>query len=564
MPNNFQNVSALLAEQAQKFPTKIACVLENSSSVNFREINFKEMETATCRNVFRFKALGIKSGDRVATFVRPSLDFVPVIFALFRMGAIPVFIDPGMKLKNMINCIEESKCHAMVGIPLAFVLKKLFSTYFKNIKINICLSQNKWIPKLLRAHRLLKTNKTQLMQPSPEDSSVLEVSKDQIAAILFTSGSTGIPKGVEVSYGILWRQQKTLRESFGIEEDEIDLVVFPLFALFSAAWGITSIIPNMNPARPAKCSGKNLFNIMIKHKVTHTSGSPAIWNNVLKFALKNYKTFPKLKRVLMAGAPVSGELIRGWNSILDIGHVYTPYGATEALPLTFIRDDELLNDCLNKTSQGHGTCVGRPLENVTIKTIPISDQAIGNINETFFLPQGQIGEIIVQGEVVTRSYFGKKEANQMAKITDSESNSFWHRMGDLGYFDPQGRLWFCGRKDHRVSMESGIEIYPVQLEPLFNGIKGIRRTALVGIDNSPGSAEGNTEKNAVLVVEAPHSLQRKRISKDLLQVAASNVATQSIKHIMFVKSFPTDVRHNIKINRSELAQKAQKQLRGKP
>lgn len=533
------NVSHLLRENALRSPQKMATILENGES-----LTFSEMERACCQNVSLFKKSGIKSGDRVATFVRPGLDFVPVIFALFRLGAVPVFIDPGMSKSSMLQCIENSQCQAMVGIPLAHLLKKIKPCFFKDIKISICLTNSRFVCRILRA---VQMEKASLKKLSEGDPFIEAVSPNQLATILFTSGSTGVPKGVEVSFGILMRQQQLLRETFGIADDEIDMVPFPLFALFSAAWGITSIIPAMNPAKPAKCSGKKLFNLMIRHQVTHSSGSPAIWKNVLEYCQTNNGSYKNLKRLLMAGAPVSEKLIKGWREILPtFGHVYTPYGATEALPLTFIADSELIADCFDKTRAGKGTCVGQPIHGTQIKIIKITEGPISSIEDIEELSEGAIGEIIVHSDVVTQKYFSKPEANRLAKISDAKNKMVWHRMGDLGYVDHKGRLWFCGRKDHRISTEIQTELYPDQLEAIFNQLCGVTRTALVGIPSS----RWPSASTPVLMVEMK---RQPKIEKLILLKALESEKTNLIKKVLFVKKFPTDVRHNIKINRQELS-----------
>jgi len=546
MTPNFSNVARHLRVHAEKNPQKLASIKENGES-----INFLQMEQTCEHAVAEFKKMGIRSGDRVATFIRPGLDFVPVIFALFRIGAIPVFIDPGMSLSNMLKCIESSKCTAMLGVALAHLLKKFRPKSFRHIKICICMSRFKWLAKILSANHLAKFQPSKILQG---DAEIATVTKNQTAAILFTSGSTGIPKGVEVTFGILEKQQELLRETFAISDNEIDLVPFPLFALFSAAWGITSVIPAMNPARPARCSGKKLFQLMTKHQVTHTSGSPAIWKNVLSYCQDNRQSFKHLKRVLMAGAPVSEKLILGWRQILaPSANVFTPYGATEALPLTVISDKELIAECYLQTRAGHGTCVGHPIKNTKIKIIKISNHSIGQISEIQELAVGEIGEVIVQSEVVTQKYFDKPDANKLAKILDVESQQIWHRMGDLGYLDTTGRLWFCGRKDHLIKTEQKTELYPDQLEAIFNQLNGVTRTALVGVPRK-GILEVFTP---VLMVEMKPKLH---IKKMLLQKAIESEQTRLIKDILFVKSFPTDVRHNIKINRGELAKTAQRQM----
>lgn len=521
------------------------------------------MEEATRFYAEFFKKQGIEKGMRVATFVRPGLSFVPVIFALFRVGAVPVFIDPGMTPANMLACVEESECKALVGVPLAHLLKRFKQRFFKSVKISVCLTQWKWLGKVLGAVVLPPVLPDFEVKESFE-AHVAEVDRDELAAILFTSGSTGVPKGVEVTFGILWGQQKILREHFQITEDEIDMVPFPLFALFSAAWGITSVIPDMNPAKPAKCSGEKLAEMMLEYNVTHTAGSPAIWKNVLDYAKEEDVQFPALKRVLMAGAPVSESLVKGWQQLLsEDGHVFTPYGATEALPVSVISDQELMDHCYQYTGQGSGTCIGREMGDVKVKVIPLSDGPIDHINRVEELPPMQVGELVVQGPLVTRRYFNRPESTHMSKINDWDKSGygFWHRMGDVGYRDHQGRLWFCGRKDHRVTLENR-ELFPVQIEPLFNQVPGVYRTAVVGVPVRKKSGESKPQR-PVLMVELEKGRRIKasmELENELLSKAQQLKQTQEILDVLFVKDFPTDVRHNIKINRPQLAEQATEEL----
>jgi len=307
--------------------------------------------------------------------------------------------------------------------------------------------------------------------------------------------------------------------------------------------------------------GKALYDLMLRENVTHTAGSPAIWKNVLDYALPTNKTLPKLRRILMAGAPVSEKLVRGWQNVLgENGNIFTPYGATEALPLTFISDRELIDQCYERTRQGQGSCVGKALEGIKIKIIAVSDAPISKISEAKELPHGSIGEILVKGAIVTARYYGNHKATEMAKVLcDEEDNApassqdLWHRMGDLGYLDSDGRLWFCGRKDHRIR-QGEVDLYPAALEAIFNQVEGVSRTALVGVPSSQSSDK------PILLIEGKNSKKMNQLKEHLLSKAQENDATKSIKDVMLVKNFPTDVRHNIKINRSLLAIDASKKL----
>ena len=555
-PANY-NVSRHLADRAYAHPDKVATILANG-----RRITFGQMERETQRLVHAFSDAGIEQGMRVATFVRPGLDFVPAIFALFRLGAVPVFIDPGMKVPHMLACLKEVDAKAIVGIPLAHLISRVFKTSFSSVTVRVLIGTDAAHNRMLGARIIssvvpeLRGNEpfaNSARNPSRLTERIAQADRDTPAAILFTSGSTGVPKGVEVTHGILDGQTEILRKTFDITPNDVDLVPFPLFALFSAAWGITAIIPQMNPAKPAQVNGRKLAELIRKHDVTHTAGSPAIWKRLFRYCLDRDIRLPSLRRILMAGAPVPKDLLEQSRHVLaKNAYVHTPYGATEALPVTSIRSDELLSECLPETANGRGTCVGRPLDGVRIRIIEIVDGPVEHIDACKPQAAGQIGEVIVQGPLVTRSYFNRPQSTRLAKIADGDQ--FWHRMGDLGFLDESGRLWFCGRKDHRVHARD--EMYPVQCEGIFNQHPDVERTAVVGVRTSP-NRDSDWADEPVLVVQPRRRSQQKKLRKELLAMAQSNPLTANIKQVFFRPSFPVDVRHNIKINRPKLAKYAE-------
>jgi acyl-CoA synthetase (AMP-forming)/AMP-acid ligase II len=254
----------------------------------------------------------------------------------------------------------------------------------------------------------------------------------------------------------------------------------------------------------------------------------------------------------MAGAPVPGELLQRTLSILgDDAEIHTPYGATESLPIASITAREILADTWEETRIGKGVCVGEPLPSISIKIIKISDEPIVNWDQSLLLQNQEIGEIVVKGPVVTREYDNNDSENRLAKIADGDE--FWHRMGDLGYFDEKGRLWFCGRKGHRVITESST-MYTICCEAIFNEHPGVFRSALVGV---------GPEKNQVpvLLVELhDKTIKNETIITELQQLAQKNELTRSIEHFYIHPNFPVDIRHNAKIFREKLAKWATEKL----
>jgi acyl-CoA synthetase (AMP-forming)/AMP-acid ligase II len=266
---------------------------------------------------------------------------------------------------------------------------------------------------------------------------------------------------------------------------------------------------------------------------------------------------PSLKRVLSAGAPVSPAILERFARLLSPGtQIYTPYGATESLPVAVIGSDEVLAETRHKTAAGAGTCVGQPVPGIEVRIIRITDGPIPTMTPDLVLPPGEIGEIAVNGPQVTQEYFRRPDLTALAKIADPERGRMWHRMGDVGYIDEQGRLWFCGRKSQRVvTPERTYFTEPV--EGVFNAHPAVFRTALVGV-------ERNGVVEPVLCVELEKTAKPQAsadITRELLSLAQQPEHTRAIRTILYHERFPVDIRHNSKIFREQLAAWAAEQLR---
>lgn len=509
------------------------------------QITFKQLEEESNLIASGLLHQGMEKGDRILLMVPYGTDFVTLTFGLFKAGAIPTLIDPGLGKKNVLHCIEQSQPQGMIAIPLAHAVKTLVPAPFKSIRFSVTVGK-KWFWRGLTLKEV-KGNGTTHFQMG-------ETSEEQTAAVLFTSGSTGPAKGVLYTHGMFDQQTRILREYFGIVPGEKDLPTFPLFGLFSTGMGMTSVIPNMDPTRPAKVNPENIIGPIKDHGITSSFGSPALWDTVSRYCKINKIQLPSLRRILIAGAPVPGTLLKRFESILAPEcRVLTPYGATEALPVTSIERQEITHDTWKKSEKGQGTCVGKPVPGVEIKIIRISDEAIPEWTAELEIPMGQIGEIIVKAPWVTKSYFNRVDVTNLAKIPDGKT--FWHRMGDVGKLDERNRLWFCGRKSHRVIIGSET-LFTIPCEAIFNQHPDVKRSALVG--KGLGS-----NREPVIIIEPANKCDRNKnretFTRELLELGATFQHTRSIKKILFYPDFPVDVRHNAKIFREKLATWAENQ-----
>ena len=374
-----------------------------------------------------------------------------------------------------------------------------------------------------------------------------------MAGILFTSGSTGVPKGVVYRHRHFVAQVDMLRTAFGIGAGGVDLPTFPPFALFDPALGLTSIIPDMDPTRPAKADPRRLHAAVERFGVTQLFGSPAL----MRVLAEHGRPLATVTRVTSAGAPVPADVVEKMRALLPDGaQLWTPYGATECLPVAVIEGRELVT-LRERTAAGAGTCVGRPVPPNEVRIIGISDEAIPEWSDALLVKPGQVGEITVAGPTATDSYFRRDAQTKLAKIHEAYAGGrIVHRMGDLGYFDAEGRLWFCGRKSQRV-VTAKLTLCTEQVEPVFDTHPEVRRTALVGLGERGA-------QRPLLCVELRAGIGRDRharIADELRHLGEGLVHTAHVDSFAFHTAFPVDIRHNAKIGREKLAVWAARELR---
>ena len=537
MKNSQQmNISSHLPEMARRQPETPAIIFPHKN----RRLSFRELNTLSDRIAHGLVSRGICRGVRTVLMVTPSPEFFALTFALFKLGAVPVLIDPGLGVKNLKKCLAEAEPDAFIGVPKAHIARILFGWGKETLRTLITVG-----PRLFWKGTTLSNliaNRDDLAFP------LAPTQRDDIAAILFTSGSTGPPKGAVYSHGNFTAQVETLRKIYAIEPGEIDLPTFPLFALFAPALGMTAVIPEMDFTRPGSVNPRKIIDTIRSYGVTNMFGSPALINRVGSFGKKRGTRLPSLKRVISAGAPVSAAVMERFSGMLNHGvEIFTPYGATEALPVCSIGSNEILTETRRITDAGGGICIGKPVAGVRLEIIEISDGPIPRWLDTLRVPLHQIGEIIVQGPQVTRRYYNRSDADELAKIADPAGGGFFHRMGDLGGMDDDGRVWFCGRKSHRV-ITSTETLFTIPCESVFNIHPDVFRTALVGI----GEAGLQLPVLCVELVKGKR-IDKEKVRRELLDIGAAHIHTHGINTILFHPGFPVDIRHNAKIFREKLA-----------
>ncbi len=536
------NIASYLNRVAETQPYKRAVVYpagrDKNGRIAYSHLTFLQLDRESDYLAYGLEAAGVTRGIRTALMVKPSIEFFSLIFAIFKTGAIPVVVDPGMGIRRMASCFKSTRPQAFIGIPLAHVVRTVYPGFFKTVKTWITVGR-RWF----WGGYTLK----QIRQSRQQPYTIAKTGRDDTAAVLFTTGSTGPAKGAVYSHGNFDAQLQQIKTHLRMSADEIDLSTFPLFALFYPALGITSVIPDMDPTRPALVNPERIIEAIANLGVTNMFASPALLNRVGSFGKKNGVKLRSLKRVISAGAPVSADNIEQFSALLDENaEIHTPYGATEAVPIISITSKEILTETRQLSEKGYGTCIGRPINDIDIRIIKISDDPIEEWSDDLMVVRGNVGEITVKGALVSRQYFENHAANKLAKIRDGDD--IIHRMGDVGWMDQKDRIWFCGRKSHRV-ITATRTLFTIPCESLFNSHPRVFRSALVGIGPPP-------RQEPVICIELHKSddgKNRAQLEKELLEIAAANELTNSIKTILFHKAFPVDIRHNSKIFREKLA-----------
>ena len=532
------NVARFLAEQAVRHPLGAAVRAPAGrlpdGSIRYTGRSFAELEAESSSVAHLLAGEGVERGTRVLLMVRPGLDLIRIVFALFKIGAVPVVIDPGMGLKGFLRCVRHTRPEVLVGLPLAVWLARLRGGSFPGLRAKVAVDR--------RFEARIGSFASRGLHP------VADSGEDELAAILFTSGSTGPAKGVCYTHGMFAAQVKMIREQYGIEPGEVDLPMLPVFALFNPALGMCTVVPEMDPSRPAKVDPAKIVAAIRQNQVTNSFGSPALWSRIARYCQDRGLTLPGIRRILMAGAPAPTGLLEQMRALVPNGEIHTPYGATEALPVSSIPATEVLEETARRTDAGEGTCVGRPWPGVEVRVIEPVNGPVGSISEARSLPVDEIGEIIVRGPSVTRGYDNLPEADAKSKIADGDS--WWHRMGDLGRLEANGRLWFCGRVAERVLTPEG-PLYTDCCEAVFNRHPEVYRSALIDLGRGRAGIVIEPEAGAM-----PRGAgERSAFIESLRELGAANSRTASIGHFFFEKSFPVDVRHNAKIHRLSLARK---------
>lgn len=455
-------------------------------------------------------ARGVGPGDRVLVLIRPGFELFASVFAVFKTGATVVLLDPSASREALERSLSRVAPRVLLGTPAAQLLRRLRPRVFKSVKL--ALSTGWWGGEQLR----------------PADASPFQARHPPVgepAAILFTSGATGAPKGCSYTHAHLEAVAEQLRAHLGFRAGDIDLTTFPSFALFAPALGVTSVLPPIDLGRPARADPRVLARAVALNRCTTAFGSPALMSRLVNGAFDRAQ-LASLRLVLCAGAPVSDELVQRLAVLMPGADLRVPYGATESL-LVSVRNGA---DTPEETSLG--VCLGRPVASVTVR--------VKRLDGAGDCTPGEIGELAVAGPGVVTTYASEPELTAAAQFT--EDGLTFHRTGDVGALDASGRLWLAGRREHVVRTPHDTLLFPLPIERIADRCAGVRRSALVSVGQSP-----------VLVFELAARAVPKVVMARLRVALDATPWGRFIERLeVATKPFPVDRRHNAKVDRTAI------------
>lgn len=567
-PDDIFNLADIVLRVARADPERVAVIdlngWEGYGRRHYDRHTYAELSADAESVAVGLREMGIAELTRIVCMSPPSYETCVMGVALTRVGAFSIWIDPAVGYRNIAERLARVRPEAFLGNALAHLGRVTFGWGPRDLR-KLVLTETPLspggrfitgFPPFPGARSIRSLRKHAPAEPKPP-----QVGPDDPCAVLYTTGSTGPAKPSLYLHRNFCQVFRNAHHSWGWDQDThvpVDMAVFPAFLFIPISAGGTMVVPPIDFARqgPAQVDPAALIQVINDCEVGSFFGAPILIENLASEALARNLTMPSLKRVIGAGAPISGPVERMLSAVMaPDGELAANYGATEAMPSTELRSREHLDGLWDLTEQGAGVCVGYALPGVELKIIDIVDGPVDSIDETSELSTGHVGEILVRGKHVSPEYYLDPEATRNNKVPDPQGN--WHRFGDVGYLDAQGRLWVCGRVSQRVKAVDG-DVFPLQVEPLFDAHRKVRRSGLVGVPGPAGELP-------VLCVEVQPGVGDDELAglrEELLARAAGSGIAANIHAILFKRKLPVDPRHNSKIERPRLAKWAARQLSG--
>jgi acyl-CoA synthetase (AMP-forming)/AMP-acid ligase II len=513
------NIARVLQQTAQEHGSSPALI--DVRSGRDRTLSFEELERAAAEMAGQLAAHGIVQGDGVLVLHRMSIELYVLLMALFRLGAVPVFLDPSAGTQHIAQCSALFPIRGFFGGVKAHALR-LAVPALRRIPKAFCPD---WLPGVLRlGSRGMRAQPAAIVPQEPFAP----------ALMTFTSGTTGQPKAALRTHGFLLAQHQALASSIGLRPGVLDLTTLPIFVLANLASGVTSVLPDTDLRRPGAIDAQPVLAQIDRHRITTIGASPALVARLVAECSRTSKQLGGLEHVYMGGAPVFPRDLRQAHEAFPNAEITAVYGSTEAEPMAEVSLSAIASEDFFSMEHGRGLLAGVPVSCVGLRIL--RDQwgvPIAPLDDAQFqqlcLRTDEVGEIVVAGDHVLPGYLqGVGDAETKFDVDGKR----WHRTGDLGRIDGQGRLWLLGRASAKLTDHRGV-LYPFAVECAAQQIAGVRRAALLQLGNQ-----------RVLAVEGVPASMQNTIREAL--------SWAQLDRVSVLQSIPVDKRHNAKVDYTAL------------
>jgi acyl-CoA synthetase (AMP-forming)/AMP-acid ligase II len=514
------NIAARLAVRAAMHPERAAIVEGTGASA--RRTTFGELDRRVRALAAGLADRGIGAGDGVLLFVPMSADLYVALLACLHRGATAVFVDAWADRKRLDAAVRIAAPRAFIGTPKAHLLR-LMSPAVRDIPVHLAAGR-----------RLLRLSRFERGGWAEGAADAVRVDGSAPALVTFTTGSTGAPKAAARSHDFLWAQHQALAAHLRPVEGDIDLPSLPVFVLNNLASGITSVLPDFDPRRPADIDPARIHRQLLEERVTTSSGSPAFYERLARWCADEGRRIP-LRALFTGGAPVLPPLAQLLDAVVD-GDPHVVYGSSEAEPIAGIDARDMLaamEATRDNADHPGGICVGRPVPEIEVRLLRPHDGPValdGGGWAAWEVAPGEVGEVVVAGAHVLAGYLNDPEAERQNKLRDGAR--VWHRTGDGAWMDGDGRLWLMGRVKERV-VRDGRTWWGGAAEVRALTAAEVQHAAYIGV---PDAALG---QRALLFVETPTG----RLTDGERQAVTRALGPFPVDEIRPLRRIPRDPRH---------------------
>ncbi len=505
-----------LDEAASKFPEKISMIFVD------RKITYREFQDHVLRLANALRALGIEKGDRVSVFMPNCPQAVIAYYAVLTVGGVAVESNPMYVERELEYQLNDAEAETVITLDLNMLYPKVKAIREKtNVKTLIVSNLTEYLPfpknvlyPLVKRRDLTRVEREEgvyffkeLIQKYPPNKVDVEILCDDIAVLLYTGGTTGVPKGVMLTHkNLVSNCAQALGWLYKAEyANEVIMAALPVFHSFGhtccmsfAVYSASTMVLIPDPRNI-----KDVLKNVEKHRVTMLPGVPAMYVKMIHHPdIKEYD-ISSIKYCFTGAAPMPVEVLEEFERLTG-GLILEGFGMTETSPVTHI------NPLSGKRKVGS---IGMPIPDTAAKIVDIET---GERE----MPTNEVGELIVKGPQVMKGYWGDSEE------TRKVLREGWMYTGDLAIMDEDGYFYIVGRKKDMI-ISSGFNVYPREIEEVLYEHPKVAEASVIGI---PHEKRGEAVKAFIVLKEGETAT-----AEEITQFCRKNLAAYKVPAVVEFK-----------------------------